>query len=253
MLKRISLTTYNRLELIREKRGAVAVALIDPDIKNDSSLNSMLNLINNCDFDTIFVGGSLISDNEFERRIELIKSNTDLPIVIFPGSSRQLSKNVDAILFLSLISGRNPEYLIGEHVKSSPVIYKINLETIPTAYILLDGGKRSSVEIISNTAAIPMDKHDIITAHALAGQYLGNKYIFLESGSGAENHAATDVVSSLSNFVDIPIIIGGGIYTPASASELVNAGAGYIVTGTKIEQLPSSEQLHDFTKAIHGL
>ena len=160
---------YSKLESIRSNRGAVAIALIDPDNKNDNGLNKMLQLVNDSDFDAIFIGGSLISDNEFEVRIKTVKENTDLPIIIFPGSSNQLSKYADAVLFLSLISGRNPQYLIGEHVKSAPVIHSMRLEAIPTAYILLDGGARSSVEIISNTSPIPMNKHDIILAHALEG------------------------------------------------------------------------------------
>ena len=133
---------------------------------------------------------------------------------------------------MSLISGRNPQYLIGEHVKSAPIIHNINLEAIPTAYILLDGGIRSSVEVMSNTSPIPMNKYDIILAHALAGEYLGNSFVFLEAGSGAENHAAVEVVSIVSKQLKIPIIVGGGINTSTSAQSLVNSGAGYIVTGT---------------------
>ena len=247
------MNTYNKLEEIRISRGAVAIALIDPDIKNDTMLESMIDLINKSDFDAIFVGGSLISDNQFENRISVIKSNTDLPVIIFPGSSSQLSEEADALLFLSLISGRNPQYLIGEHVKSAPIINKINLETIPTAYILLDGGTRSSVEIISNTTPLPMNKQDIIIAHALAGQYLGNKLIFLESGSGSENHATVDVVLNLSKVINIPIIVGGGVHTQESASKLVNSGAQYIVTGTQIEKKPNINQLLNYTKAIHRI
>ena len=125
------------------------------------------------------------------------------------------------------------------------------MEAIPTAYILLDGGVRSSVEIISNTTPIPMNKHDIIMAHALAGQYLGNKYIFLESGSGAQFHAASEVVSIISKEIQIPIIVGGGVNSSKSARTLVESGAGYIVTGTKIEQKPSIQELLKFTNAIH--
>ena len=242
---------YSKFELIRLKRGAVAIALLDPDVKNDDGLKKMVQLVNDSDFDAIFVGGSLISDNEFESRIKTVKDNTDLPIIIFPGSSNQLSQYADALLFLSLISGRNPQYLIGEHVKSAPIIHNMKLETIPTAYILLDGGVRSSVEIISNTSPIPMNKHDIILAHALAGEYLGNKLIFLEAGSGAKNHAACEIITIISKQIQIPIIVGGGVNTPKSAEQLVSSGASYIVTGTQIENLPSSNTLLAFTKAIH--
>ncbi len=245
------MSVFQTLESIRKDKGCVAVALIDPDKKNDSALSNIVSLVNDSGFDVIFVGGSLISDNAFESRIQLIKENTDLPVVIFPGSSNQLSANADAILFLSLISGRNPQYLIGEHVKSAPVIYNLNLETIATAYILLEGGNRSSVEIMSNTTPLPMNKKDIILAHALAGQFLGNKMVFLEAGSGAENHAAVDIVSYLHSHLDIPIIVGGGVHSPASAADLRKNGAGYIVTGTQLEQNPTLNDLKMFTDFIH--
>ena len=245
------MTIYSKLELIRTKRGAVAIALLDPDTKNDNGLNKMVQLVNDSDFDAIFIGGSLISDNEFESRIKFVKQNTDLPIIIFPGSYNQISQYADAILFLSLISGRNPQYLIGEHVKSAPVIHNMRLETIPTAYILLNGGVRSSIEIISNTAPIPMNKHDIILAHALAGEFLGNKLVFLEAGSGAKNHAACKIISILSKQIQIPIVVGGGVNTSKSAGQLVSSGAGYIVTGTQIEKLPSLTSLLAFTHAVH--
>ena len=242
---------FEQLENIRRDRGAIAVALIDPDTKNDEILLSMINLINDCDFDIIFVGGSLISDNEFDRRLEFIKHNTNLPLVIFPGSSNQLSAHADAILYLSLISGRNPQYLIGEHVKSAPLIYNLSIETIPTAYILLESGIRSSVEVVSDTKPIPMEKHDIILAHALAGQYLGKSLIFLESGSGSKEHATCEIVSYLKPHLSIPIIVGGGVNTAESADMLVKAGADYIVTGSQIENLPSSTELIQFTQAVH--
>ena len=243
--------TFSILENIRKKNGTVAVALIDPDIKNDESLSNMVNSINKSKFDVIFVGGSLIGDNLFENRINFIKNHTNLPIIIFPGSSNQISIHANAILFLSLISGRNPQYLIGEHVKSAPIIKNINLEVIPTAYMLLDGGSKSSVEIISNTSPLPMNKKDIILAHALAGQYLGNKLLFLESGSGAKNHATLDIVSLLSENLEIPVIVGGGINSPDSAQKLAKAGASYIVLGTKIETNPTINDLLKFTDAIH--
>ena len=242
---------FDKLEHIRKDRGAVAVALIDPDTKNDEILLSMINLINECDFDIMFVGGSLISDNEFDRRLEFIKHNINIPLIIFPGSSNQLSAHADAILYLSLISGRNPQYLIGEHVKSAPLIYNLSIETIPTAYILLESDVRSSVEVVSDTKPIPMVKHDIILAHALAGQYLGKSLIFLESGSGAKEHASCEILSYLKPHLSIPIIVGGGVNTAESADLLVKAGADYIVTGSQIEKLPSSTELIKFTQGVH--
>ena len=245
------ISIFEKLEAVRGKRGAVAVALLDPDKKNDNDLLTMVQLVNDSDFDVVFVGGSLISDNEFESRIKAISENTDLPVIIFPGSSSQLSKHADGVLFLSLISGRNPQYLIGEHVKSAPVIRNLGIEVIPTAYILLDGGVRSSVEVISNTSPIPMNKKDIILAHALAGEYLGNKLIFLEAGSGAKQYAACENISFLSSQLNIPIVVGGGVNTPDAAQKLVSSGAGYIVSGTQIEKKPLQNILQTFTNAVH--
>ena len=245
------MTIFEQLENIRQIRGAGAVALIDPDTQYDEQLLSMIRLINESDFDIIFVGGSHISDNEFDRRLKFIKENTKLPVIIFPGSSNQLSNHADAIMYLSLISGRNPQYLIGEHVKSAPLIYNLCLEPIPTAYILLDGGVRSSIEIVSDTKPIPMEKHDIILSHALAGEYLGKSIIFLEAGSGARYHAACEILTYIKPYLNIPIIVGGGVNTAESAASLVSAGADYIVTGSQLENLPKSRNLIKFTKAIH--
>ena len=245
------MNTYSSLEIIRKKYGSVAIALIDPDCKNDTLLAKIVDLVNKSNFDAIFIGGSLIVDNQFETRVKYVKNNTDLPVIIFPGSSNQLSKYADAVLFLSLISGRNPQYLIDEHVKSAPIIRNLNLEPIPTAYILLDGGNRSSVEIMSNTTPLPMDKHDIIIAHALAGEYLGNKFVFLESGSGAQNHTTSEIVHILANLLTVPIIVGGGINSAESAKHLASSGADDIVTGTQLETEPSIENLLKFTEAVH--
>ena len=246
------MSIFEQLENIRNNRGAVAVALIDPDSKYDNILSPMIELINESDFDIIFAGGSMVADREFNNRIKFIKENTDLPLVIFPGSYNQISKYADAILYLSLLSGRNPQYLISDHVKSARLIHNLSLETISTAYILLDGGMQSSVERVSNTKPIPMNKHEIILEHALAGEYLGKKYIFLDAGSGAKHHITCEIISYLKSYITIPIIVGGGINTVESASRLVNSGADYIVTGTQIEHFPNNHKLIQFTNSVHS-
>jgi phosphoglycerol geranylgeranyltransferase len=245
------MNTFSIIEEIRTRRGACAIALIDPDSKNDKNLVELIQRISTVDYDVIFVGGSLIMDDKFEQRMSIIRENTTLPIIIFPGSSSQISAKADAILYLSLLSGRNPQYLIGEQVQSAPKIYNIGLETIPTGYILLEGGTRSSVEVMSNTRPLPMDREDIILAHALAGQYLGMKLIFLESGSGALNYASTKLIEYLSKHLSIPLIIGGGIKDPESAKLAVNSGAGYIVTGNILEQTNDINMLKEITNAVH--
>ncbi len=236
--------------LLKENK-CTAFALLDPDVKNDKLLKNHVDTINESGFSAILVGGSLILDNNFDERIKFIKKNTSLPVVIFPGSSKQLSSHADAILYLTLLSGRNPQYLIGEHVESAPIIKSLNIEPIPTGYILLDsGGDKTSVEVMSNTNPLPMNKPDIILAHALAGQYLGCKYIFLECGSGATKPASQEVINLLSQNLDIPIIVGGGITTPQQAQEISKAGANHIVVGTFIENGATSNDLQAITSSI---
>jgi len=229
-----------------------AIALIDPDVKNDSILDDIIEKINYCGFDAIFVGGSIIMDHLFESRLKYIKSKTDLPLILFPGSSTQVSGEADAILYLSLISGRNPQYLIGEHVQSASKIHNLQLETIPTGYILIDGGSKTSVEIMSNTISIPPDKKEIILAHALAGQFLGQKLIYLEMGSNSKKSVNPKLVQYLKSNLSIPIIAGGGIKSYEDAKEISQSGADFIVLGSFLEQEKDYNKIKNICDAIHG-
>jgi len=242
---------YNKLEYIRKKRGAIAVALIDPDKKHSKKIPKMIELINKTDFDVIFVGGSTMEDKQFKTRLKKIKSNTNLPVIIFPGGSNQISKDADAILYLSLLSGRNPDFLIGEQVKSAPLINKYSIEVIPTGYILIDGNTNSSVEKASNTKPLPMNDFEKILHHALAAQYLGKSFVFLEAGSGAKNHATTELIKFITPKIKIPVIVGGGITAPLSAKKLILSGASCLVIGSMIESLPTENILLEITNAIH--
>jgi len=216
------------------------IGLIDPDKKNHNLIKNQLRYINENDFCSVLVGGSLLMDSNFDDRINYISSKTNLPLISFPSSSSQLHKKFDAILFLSLISGRNPQYLIGEHVNSAPIIYSLGIESIPVGYILIDGGGLSSVELMSNTRSLPMEKVDIIIAHALASQYLGHKFIYLECGSGANNAIDLNLLQQIKKTVNIPLIVGGGVKNKDDIKNLYNSGADLIVVGTMIEQ--SSKQ-----------
>ena len=216
------------------------IGLIDPDKKNHNLIKNQLRYINENDFCSVLVGGSLLMDSNFDDRINYISSKTNLPLISFPSSSSQLHKKFDAILFLSLISGRNPQYLIGEHVNSAPIIYNLGIESIPVGYILIDGGGLSSVELMSNTRSLPMEKVDIIIAHALASQYLGHKFIYLECGSGAKNAIDLNLLQQIKKTVSIPLIVGGGVKNKDDIKNLYNSGADLIVVGTMIEQ--SSKQ-----------
>jgi len=213
--------------------------LADPDKFDASVLNSesFKNIAEKVDL--FLLGGSLLSAYSVEKSAAEIKSGTDIPVVLFPGRSIQLVPNVDAVLFLSLISGRNAEYLIGQHVQAAPFLYQNNIETIPTGYMLIDGGKMTSVQYISHSLPIPADKTDIAVATALAGKYIGQKLLYLEAGSGALNTVPAEMISAIAKATELPLIVGGGITTAEQANELYAAGAAAIVIGTAFEDNPS--------------
>ncbi len=227
---------YNELIKSISSPGPSLIGLIDPDEKNKDFLDVQLNYINENQYCAVFVGGSLFMDSKFDKRIDILRSKTKLPLISFPSSSSHIHKKFDAILFLSLISGRNPQYLIGEHINSAPIIHSLGLESIPVGYILLDGGGRSSVEVMSNTRSLPMEKVDIIIAHALASEYLGHKFIYLECGSGASKCINLNLLEKVKKTINIPIIVGGGVKNENDIKKLHNSGADLIVIGTMIEK-----------------
>jgi putative glycerol-1-phosphate prenyltransferase len=223
--------------------------LVDPDNQTEKSLNEMAEQINASKVDMILVGGSLLLENQFEKAISILKKNTKVPVVIFPGNNYQVSKQADAILLLSLISGRNPEYLIGQHVVAAPQIRESGLEVIPTGYMLIDGGRVSTTSYMTQTVPIPYDKPDIAVATAMAGEMLGLRTIYMEAGSGARNSISVEMLQVVKRAVSIPVIAGGGIRTPEQAEELANAGANMIVVGNILEKQP--ELLMEISLAVH--
>ncbi len=214
--------------------------LIDPDNVDDKTLSERVQLLNRSESDYIFVGGSLLKKS-IDNCIEIIKDYTAKPVILFPGNCCHISEKADAILFLSLISGRNPEYLIGNHVIAAPLLYQTGLEIISTAYILIDGGKLSSVQYISNTTPIPADKSDIAIATALAGEMCGNKLIYLEAGSGALNPVPDNMINAVKEKISCPLIVGGGINDKNKITNKFKSGADIIVIGNAIEK--NSEML----------
>ncbi|MBN2763811.1 MAG: phosphoglycerol geranylgeranyltransferase, partial [Bacteroidales bacterium] len=201
---------YNTLLTSPEKKFAL---LIDPDNHNDESLVKALTIANKTTLDFILVGGSLVS-KPIDHTVTVIKKTSSVPVILFPGSLLQLSEKADGILLLALISGRNPDYLIGNHVLAAHFLKKSSLEIIPTGYILIDGKSISSVEYISNTRPIPVEKPDIVVATAMAGEMLGHKMIYLEAGSGADRRVSEKVVAEVRKHIGIPLMVGGGIRTP---------------------------------------
>ncbi|RPI01863.1 MAG: geranylgeranylglyceryl/heptaprenylglyceryl phosphate synthase [Calditrichaeota bacterium] len=242
---------FDTLLAIREKRGAGYFVLIDPDKQDIQHAAKLAKTCESAGVDALLIGGSLLLANVFDDTIKAIKKACSLPVIIFPGSTKQISRQADAILFLSLISGRNPESLIGGQVVAAPIIKSINLEPISTGYMFIESGTVTSALFMSDTRPIPWEKPDIAAAHALAAQYLGMQCVYLEAGSGAKNSVPSQVIAAVRRYTTIPVICGGGIRTPDEAREKVMAGANFVVTGTIIEKDPNPALVKAFADAIH--
>jgi putative glycerol-1-phosphate prenyltransferase len=186
----------------------------------------------------LFVGGSLITGAAFDQTVQQIKQATSLPLILFPGSPMQLTASVDAVLFLSLISGRNPELLIGHHVLAAPRIKELGLETIATGYMLIDCGKPTTASYISNTTPIPHNKPEIAATTAMAGEMLGLQCLYLDGGSGAFQPVSSAMIQQVRAAVELPLIVGGGIRSSIDVRQAFDAGADIVVIGTAIEQNP---------------
>lgn len=238
-------------DIFNDKKRKKLAVLIDPDKPSDAQILSMVEKANAADVDFFFVGGSLLVTDSLDHCIKLIKEHSKIPALIFPGNSLQISKYCDGFLLLSLISGRNPEMLIGRHVIAAPYLKLYGNEIIPTGYMLIDSGKATSVTYMSDTTPIPHDKDDIAMCTAIAGEMLGLKLIYLEAGSGAMMPVSTSMISKVKQMISIPLIVGGGIKTPEMAAEAAKAGADVIVIGTAFEKEP--ELLKKFADAIHGV
>mgnify|MGYP005840938383 CR=1 FL=1 len=242
---------YNQLLETVESRGGAYFVLIDPDAKSPEDLESFTRQISDSGADAILVGGSLLIHAQYDEKIQAIKRNASIPVILFPGSLRQLSEYADALLFLSLISGRNPNYLINDQVLAAPMVKKLGLEPISTAYMLMESGRTTTAQFMSNTQPIPVEKPDIAIAHALAAQYMGMKTVYLEAGSGAEYPVPVEVIQGVSHYADIRVIVGGGIRTPEEAQKRVRAGASFIVTGNVLEKDGNEHLMTEFADAIH--
>jgi putative glycerol-1-phosphate prenyltransferase len=225
------------LILERHNKEKSMVLLIDPDKHDDESLKRTVDIANRAGINFFLIGGSIISKS-INDKIVTIKHNSQLPVFLFPGNLLQLCDKADGILFLSLISGRNPEFLIGNHVLAAPFLKNSKMEVIPTSYILIDTGQPTSVEYMSNTSPIPANKPEIAVATALAGEMLGHKLVYLEGGSGAGHTVNVKLIQEVKRNISIPLIVGGGIRTTKQASEIFDAGADIIVIGNVAEENP---------------
>lgn len=229
---------YKHILEKKEKNELIIAALLDPDSSDIKNVKELIKIFEKSRIDFIFVGGSTTWESNFYEFIHEVKTHSSLPVIIFPGSSNQISEDADAILFLSLVSGRNPEFLIGEQIKASPILKKIDIEVIPTGYLLIDGGKTTTVEFISGTSPIPQDKLEIAKTIAYAAELLGMKLIYLDSGSGAQKSPDNKLIESVKNYINIPLIVGGGVRSVKEVEEKHRAGADIIVVGSALEDDP---------------
>jgi len=246
------MTVYQKLLDIRDQKGAGYLILIDPDKTSIEALPQAIDNGLNAKVDAFLVGGSLLLTPHFDRYIEQFKKYAqNLPVIIFPGGVHQISRHADAILFLSLLSGRNPDHLVGTQVLAAPIIHQLQLEAISTAYLLIESGEVTSAEFMSGTRPLPRKKPEIAVAHALTAQYFGFKFIYLEGGSGAQHSVPQEIIQAIHQRVHVPLIVGGGIRTPEEAAQKVEAGASFIVTGNILEKPGNSNLAHEFASAIH--
>jgi phosphoglycerol geranylgeranyltransferase len=237
---------------LRKKSLAV---LLDPDKLEENNFELFLDACVNAQVDYFFVGGSLLTKHIMAETIAIIKKRTNIPVIIFPGNSLHIEPTADAILLLSLISGRNPEYLIGQHVISAPLLRQSKLEILSTGYLLIDSGKPTTVSYISNTTPIPHDKADIAVCTAMAGEMLGMKLIYLDGGSGAINPISATMIRKVKENIHLPLIVGGGINSIEKASDALEAGADIIVIGNAFEKDPNllpqiAETVKSFNKEL---
>jgi len=235
------------------KQNAGYWVLLDPDNLPINKIPELMGRMIKSDVDAILIGGSLILNSDFEYFVGEVKNHSDhIPVILFPGSVHQVTPKADAILFLSVISGRQAHNLIGNQVLAAPLVYRSGIEAIATAYMLIDSGRQTAAQFMSGSMPLPRNKPDLVVAHALAAQYLGFKLIYLEGGSGADLSVPDDIISAVRKTVDIPIIVGGGITSPEMAASKVIAGANFVVTGNVLEKSDDTDLILEFSAAIHS-
>jgi len=238
--------------LAKKRRGQRSFALlIDPDNVNAEKLEELTSLAVAAEVDYLFVGGSLVISDHLDEVVQQIRRHCSIPVILFPGTPSQVSRYADGLLYLSLISGRNPELLIGAHVISAPAIRKSGLEIISTGYMVIDGGAPTTVSYISNASPIPADKNEIALCTAMAGEMLGMKLIYMDAGSGARHPIREEMIACVASHIEVPLVVGGGIRDPEKAYLNCKAGADLIVVGNAIEKDPSL--IREMAAAVHSV
>ena len=228
-------TIYNQIIQAKAKNEKLLAILLDPDKIDLENIHTLIERIKQSPATHIFVGGSLVENNILDELVSEIKKNCNLPILLFPGNPSQISDKADAILFLSLISGRNSDYLIEHQVNAVPILNKTNLEVISTGYILIESGSQTAVERVSKTKPLDKNNPEYVLQTAQAGEMLGNKLIYLEAGSGAKSSVSKEIITLVSQNIKIPLIVGGGIRSLSEIEKTHNHGADLVVIGTAFE------------------
>ncbi|MDX1419986.1 MAG: geranylgeranylglyceryl/heptaprenylglyceryl phosphate synthase [Rubricoccaceae bacterium] len=231
-------SVYDYLLDVRRQKGAGFVVLVDPDKLPEREAPAFAERCTAAGADALFIGGSLMHLSEVDRLVGRLKLATDLPVVGFPGTLNQLSAACDAVLFLSVVSGRNADHLIGQHVHAAPIIRRLGLEPISTGYMLVESGRTTTAQYMNGSPPLPRHKPEIAAATALAAEMMGMKLLFTDAGSGAEHPVSPETIGAITEACEIPLVVGGGLRTPEAVAARVEAGAGIVVVGNAIEGRP---------------
>jgi len=249
--KQMTKGIYHSLAERKQQHKKSFAVLVDPDKVNDNNMEQLIELAVAAKVDYFLVGGSLVISNYLDECVQLIKRNCKIPVILFPGSPNQVSRYADALLYLSLISGRNADMLIGQHVISAPLVKQSGLEILSTGYMVVDGGAPTTVSYISNASPLPADKNEIAMCTAMAGEMLGMKLIYMDAGSGAKRAISEDMIAKVASVIQVPLIVGGGITEPEKAYLNCKAGADIIVVGNAIEKDPLL--IKEMSAAVHSV
>ena len=243
---------FDHLLKVRDQRGAGFVLLIDPDDTPEDSLPELAERAGASGVDAFFLGGSLVHATELDRYVATLKRHTELPVVGFPGAITQVVGQLDALLFLMVLSGRNPDYLIGRHVVAAPMIRKLGLETISTGYMLIESGALTTAQYMVGSLPLPRKRPGVAVATALAGEMLGLRLMYLDAGSGADAPVPDAMIRGIADAVECPIVVGGGIRTPDVVAAKVAAGASFVVVGNAFEECADDGFMREMAAAAHG-
>ena len=242
---------YDSLLSVRNERGGGFIVLVDPDKLSIDRLRTRIPIFESAGIDALFVGGSLMHASEVDQYVGELQEITTLPIIGFPGSVSQISPKLDAVLFLSVISGRNPDMLFGQHVHAAPMIRRFGLETIATGYMLVESGRLTSAQYMNHSLPLPRTKPQLAAATGLAAEMMGMKLLFADAGSGAEYSVTEEMIAAIVSASSLPLIVGGGLTAPEEVRSRVDAGASFIVVGTALESSVDPGRLEELVAAAH--